>query len=242
MISLFKSLYDKIYYHLSLRNSESYISFLRSKGVSIGDGTNIPHPKTVVIDYSRPTLLTIGKNVRLNRGITIQTHDYASMVFVNRDSEFIPSSAPIHIGNNVYFGQQCTVLKGVTIGDNCIIGFGSIVTKDIPANSVATGRPAKVVCTLDEYFEKRRKKEVDEAVKYALSFYERGIEPTVNDFYDDYPIFVDGENYKDYDYPYSRVFSNSQFEEWKKNHKKQFNGFNDFMAYVNKVRESYKTK
>lgn len=52
--------------------------------------------------------------------------------------------------------MNCTVLKGVTIGDNCIIGIGSIVTKDIPANSVAIGNPAKVVCSLDEYFEKRK--------------------------------------------------------------------------------------
>lgn len=52
--------------------------------------------------------------------------------------------------------MNCTVLKGVTIGDNCIIGIGSIVTKDIPANSVAIGNPAKVVCSLDEYFEKEK--------------------------------------------------------------------------------------
>ena len=116
-------IWKSISYHYALRNSASYIAFLRKKGVVIGEGTFCPAPRTVVIDFSRPTLLTIGCNVRLNRGLTIQTHDYASMVFVNRDSEFIPSSAPICIGNNVYFGQQCTVLKGVTIGDNCIIGF-----------------------------------------------------------------------------------------------------------------------
>ena len=45
--------------------------------------------------------------------------------------------------------MNCTVLKGVTIGDNCIIGIGSIVTKDIPANSVAIGNPAKVVKKFD---------------------------------------------------------------------------------------------
>ena len=88
--------------------------------------------------------------VRLNKDITIQTHDFASMVFVNRDCEFIPSFAPICIGNNVYFGQKCTVLKGVTIGDNCIIGFGSVVTKDIPSHVVAAGNPCKVIREITE--------------------------------------------------------------------------------------------
>ena len=44
------------------------------------------------------------------------------------------------------------MLKGVTIGDNCIIGYGSTVMKDIPANSVAVGTPTKVICTIEEYF------------------------------------------------------------------------------------------
>ena len=152
---------DRIKYYLARRKSSSFVKFLQSKGVSIGKGTVILHPRTVTIDYSRPSLLSIGENVRLNKDITIQTHDFASMVFVNRDCEFIPSFAPICIGNNVYFGQKCTVLKGVTIGDNCIIGFGSVVTKDIPSNSVAVGQPAKVICSLDDYLAKRKEKEVD---------------------------------------------------------------------------------
>lgn len=214
------------------KGSDDIITYWRSKGIVIGKGCFVPHPQTVVLDISRPTLLSIGDNVRINRGLTIQTHDYASMVFVNKYSEFVPSSAPVKIGNNVYFGQQCTVLKGVTIGDNCIIGFGSIVTKDIPANSVAAGRPAKVICSLDEYFEKRKLQEVEEAFLYAKSFLDRGIEPKVTDFYDDYPCFVDGENYTEYDYPYFNVFTHERFEIWKKNHKKKFNGFEDFMKYV----------
>lgn len=95
------------------------------------------------------------------------THDFASYVFVNKYNEFIPSHGKVKIGNNVWFGMNCTVLKGVTIGDNCIIGIGSIVTKDIPANSVAIGNPAKVVCSLDEYFEKRKKQYLKECVDYA---------------------------------------------------------------------------
>ena len=52
---------------------------------------------------------------------------------------------PIRIGNNVWIGANVSVLPGVTIGDNCVIGAGSVVTKDIPANSLAVGNPCKVI-------------------------------------------------------------------------------------------------
>ena len=52
---------------------------------------------------------------------------------------------PITVGHNVWFGAEVTVCPGVTIGDNCVIGAGSVVTKDIPPNTVAVGNPCKVV-------------------------------------------------------------------------------------------------
>lgn len=55
---------------------------------------------------------------------------------------------PITVGNNVWIGAQVCVLPGVTIGDNCVIGAGSVVTKDIPANSIAVGNPCKVIKTI----------------------------------------------------------------------------------------------
>ena len=54
-------------------------------------------------------------------------------------------SKPIHIGKNVWLGGDVKVLPGVTIGDNTIIGTGSIVTKDIPSNVIAVGNPCKVL-------------------------------------------------------------------------------------------------
>ena len=56
---------------------------------------------------------------------------------------------PVHIGNNVFIGMNCMIMKGVTIGDNSIIGAGSIVTKDIPANCIAVGSPCKVIRTIN---------------------------------------------------------------------------------------------
>jgi maltose O-acetyltransferase len=58
-------------------------------------------------------------------------------------------NAPIVLGRNVWVGIGCTILPGVTIGDHAVIAAGSIVTKSVPARSIAAGVPAKVVGTLD---------------------------------------------------------------------------------------------
>lgn len=60
------------------------------------------------------------------------------------------ASSPIEIQDNVFIGMRCLILKGVTIGENSIIGAGSVVTKDIPANCVAAGVPCKVIRFLDK--------------------------------------------------------------------------------------------
>jgi maltose O-acetyltransferase len=57
----------------------------------------------------------------------------------------LEAAKPITIGDNVWLGGGAIVLPGVTIGDNTVIGAGAVVTKDIPANSVAVGNPARVV-------------------------------------------------------------------------------------------------
>lgn len=59
-------------------------------------------------------------------------------------------SLPIHIGENVWIGSNAVILPGVTIGDNSIIGAGSVVTKDIPANVVAVGSPCRVMREINE--------------------------------------------------------------------------------------------
>lgn len=65
----------------------------------------------------------------------------------NRGLEY---AYPIRIGNNVWIGAHTCVLPGVTIGDNCVIGAGSVVNRDIPANSLAAGNPCKVIRRITE--------------------------------------------------------------------------------------------
>lgn len=60
-------------------------------------------------------------------------------------------NAPIHIGKNCWLGSGVLVLPGITIGDNVIIGAGSVVTKDIPSNVVAVGNPCKVLWEVSEH-------------------------------------------------------------------------------------------
>lgn len=145
------------------RNANAYINYLRSKGVVIGEGNSI-RLRSFKIDLTRPSLITIGSNCYFNENFTLLTHDWVTKVFVQSGREFLNSSGRVSIGDNVSFGENVMVLKGVTIGDNCFIGAGSIVTKDIPANSIAVGTPCKVVVTLDDYYQKRIKKSEKEAL------------------------------------------------------------------------------
>lgn len=69
---------------------------------------------------------------------------------VKQRTDGLEYAKPITVGNNVWIGAQCCVLPGVTIGDNSVIGAGSVVTKDIPANSLAYGNPCRVIRTIDE--------------------------------------------------------------------------------------------
>ena len=64
----------------------------------------------------------------------------------NRGLEY---ARPITVGGSVWFGAGVTVLPGVTIGDDCVIGAGSVVVKDIPPHSVAVGNPCKVIKTIE---------------------------------------------------------------------------------------------
>jgi len=187
---MIRSLKNKIEYFLARTTAERYESYLRKKGIKIGKNIYWGNPKSINIDITRPCLLEIGDNVRLDTGLTILTHDFGTYVFRLVYKDFVSATAKVTIGNNVYFGQKCTVLKGVTIGDNCIIGLGSLITKDIPSNSVVAGSPAKVICTLDEYYQKRKLASVEEAKAYAREVQKYyGRRPVMEDFREEFGLF-----------------------------------------------------
>ncbi|MCH4213257.1 MAG: acyltransferase [Prevotella sp.] len=231
-MKLLKKIIQKLQKFYYTSSSERLVNYYRKKGIRIGGDCFFIDPKHVTIDTTRPELVEIGEHVFIHKGTIILTHDWASWGFVYSHNEFLPSHGKVKIGNNVWMGENVTILKGVTIGDNVIIGIGSIVTKDIPSNSIAVGVPAKVTGSYDDYYEKRKKLYVDECFEYARAILDSGGKLTEDKFYDDYPCFVDGKNYKEYDYPYSRIFNQEQFEQWKESHKALFNGFDDFVSHV----------
>ena len=125
------------------------------------------------------------------------------------------------------------ILRGVTIGDNVIIGAGAIVTKDVPPDSVVAGVPARVVCTLDEYYQKRKSKAVEEARQYARELYHyRGVKPTVEDFWEEFALFYhEEENYPE---AFVRRLKNVQmpkelYDEFVKNNQPIYASFEDFL-------------
>lgn len=167
---------------------------LRRRGVALGEGIRWGDPRTIDIDLTRPSLVEIGALSTISSGTTILTHDFVTNVFLNLHGELVNSSGRVSIGRNVYLARHCTILKGVSIGDNCIIGYGSLLTRDIPAGSVVAGNPAKVVGSVDEYYAKRQARCVEEAFDYARSIQQRfGRMPVVEDFWEEFPLFMNGD-------------------------------------------------
>lgn len=134
------------------------IQILRRLGVKIGNKCEI-YPD--VSFGSEPYLVELGDNVRLAVGVKITTHDGGLWVLRN-DGRLKNADrfGKVKIGNNVHVGLNTIIMPGVTIGDNVIIGCGAVVTKDIPANSVAVGVPAKAIESIDDYYEKIKDKVV----------------------------------------------------------------------------------
>jgi len=225
----FNSMFRNLKLRWARTSPQRYIRFLRKVGVVIGENISF-HGKlnTISIDITRPSLVTIGDFVSLNGNFNLITHDWGTFVIRNYYKDFVPSSGRVKIGNNVVFGRNVTILKGVTIGDNCIIGFGSIVTKDIPANSVAVGAPAKVVSTLEQYYNKRKEKCVVEAFEYAQSIKLRfNRKPRIEEFWEEFPLFLNGD--EDCEKLPIKKQLGPGYEDYRTNHKAIFNGFEDFL-------------
>jgi acetyltransferase-like isoleucine patch superfamily enzyme len=159
--------------HLHMARAEAFIRMpvhgnvleaLDSGQLRLGKGTLLePNCWITIAEGGSVTVgegcfLNIGTMIAAQEEVTIGDHVmFANGCFVSDaahafDRDDIPvtwqgftSKGPTRIGSNVWFGVNCVVNTGVTIGDRCVIGANSVVTKDIPSGTIAAGAPAKVI-------------------------------------------------------------------------------------------------
>ncbi|MFJ7629960.1 sugar O-acetyltransferase [Streptomyces sp. NPDC097595] len=107
--------------------------------ITVGEDTFINYNLTA-LDVAP---ITIGRDCQIGPNVQLLTPTHPVEPEPRRDK--LEAARPITIGDNVWLGGGAIVLAGVTIGDNSVIGAGAVVTKDIPANVVAVGNPARVI-------------------------------------------------------------------------------------------------
>lgn len=147
-------------------SSNDYIAILRSRGAVIGKNVKIYSPFTTNIDLTTPWMLNIGDDVIITGPVTILTHDYSTHIPNAIHQSLLAAVRPVTIGSNVFLGWGCTILPGAAISDNTIIGAGAIVGGKLEPNSVYAGNPARRLMSIEEFYEKQKNRQINDAVIY----------------------------------------------------------------------------
>ena len=135
-------------------NFETPIEYLRSKGVIVGEGCFIsPCHISALEGY----LIEIGNYVRIAKNVEFFTHGGIYCLQIKYNDPDLDYFGKIKIGNYVSIGEGAKIMPGVTIGNDVIIGSGSIVTKSIPDNTMVAGNPIKFIGKTDEFYKKLKK-------------------------------------------------------------------------------------
>lgn len=138
---IFRSVYAKL-------NHEGYARYI---GVNMGENIHI-YGNPLHMFGTEPWCITLGSNVYITREVLFITHDGGTLLY-RKEIPDLEITSPISVGDNVYIGVRSIILPGVKIGNNCIIAAGSVVSKDVPDNSIVGGVPAKFIKSSDEYLE-----------------------------------------------------------------------------------------
>ncbi|MBR4317171.1 MAG: acyltransferase [Kiritimatiellae bacterium] len=121
---------------------------LRRRGIHVGERTVVY--SSAFVDKVKGVDISIGSDCVLT-GCSILAHD-ASLHL----SHALPTRfAPVRIGNRCFIGWHAIVMPGVTIGDDCVIGAGAVVTHDVPTGMVVAGNPARIVGKTTDLIAKR---------------------------------------------------------------------------------------
>lgn len=110
--------------------------------IEVGENFYANHNLTIL----DPAKVVFGDNVFIGPNCGFYTAEHP--LKAEERNKLLEYAYPITVGNNVWIGGSVTILAGVNIGDNVVIGAGSVVTKDIPSNCVALGNPCRVIKTL----------------------------------------------------------------------------------------------
>lgn len=135
----------------SLRHAANPPRYFARRGAHLGTGVEFIGSNIHTLG-SEPYLVTIGAGTTISEAVLFVTHDGGLRV-VRKEHPEAQRFAPIRVGANCFVGARSIVMPGVTIGDNTVIGAGSIVASDIPAGVVAAGAPARVLKTVEEYWD-----------------------------------------------------------------------------------------
>jgi acetyltransferase-like isoleucine patch superfamily enzyme len=115
------------------------VQWYRFLGVHIGSNVFISH--ACKIDTTYPNSIIIQDNVYITYGAMISAHDHSVYRHTSQDD----GKGKVVLEKNVFIGAGSIVLRNVTIGENSIVAAGAVVTKDVPANTIVAGNPAKVI-------------------------------------------------------------------------------------------------
>ena len=126
-------------------------TYLRNQGVKVGKGCFIS-PCHVVAQEGY--LIEIGDYVRIAQNTKFFTHGGIHTLQLKYNDPTLDYFGKIKIGNYVSIGEGTRIMPGVTIGDDVIVGSGSVVTKSVPSNFMVAGNPAKIIGKTDEFYRK----------------------------------------------------------------------------------------
>lgn len=134
------------------RRKLNVIKELRKRGAIIGKNCNFYSGLDVF--STEPYLVSVGDYVVISTDVKFYCHDGSVSVTNRLYGESNDLIGKIKVGSNCFIGHGAILLRGTIIGDNTIIGAGSIVKGVFPSNVVIAGVPAKVICSIEEFYKK----------------------------------------------------------------------------------------
>ncbi len=139
----------------TMPGTEEYEELMRRIFPTMGEGSRVGTPLTAV----RPHMVKIGRNAVVMPGCLMMsaggiTIDDGAMIAANVQlisnnhdlyERQVITCKPVHIGKNAWIGAGATILPGVTVGDNAVVGAASVVTKDVAPDTIVAGNPARFI-------------------------------------------------------------------------------------------------